>query len=133
MEVLLNFMVNGIDTKESFDFEIEEDFSKGLVEYIGKSFSDSELTINQCSMNKDNYFLCINDDEYREVFGFEISGNKIFFLEGIYSPQDLVECLDILHLYSSIIEFCSEYQLKAVEEDDKSPNDDDDSDDFEWL
>lgn len=127
MHLLFDYMVNGIDTVRDFEFEVTKNFEESLVEYLKSCFKNSELSLKECSMNPKNYFLCINEDEYKEVFGFEIKENNIFFLEGIYSPQDLSECVDLIDLLSHLIKFCADYEEPDQAEEESEEESD------EWI
>jgi len=126
VNLLFDYMVNGIDTKEEFGFEADYPFTESLFKHLSEFFNDGE-TFRACPMNKNNYFLCIEEDDYKEIFGYEIVDNRFFFIEGIYMPQEINEVPSLLDLMSEIIKFCIEYSEK--EED----SDEDTECDFEWI
>ena len=123
MHLLFDYMVNGINFKEDFDIEYDEEFHSELILNLSKSFK-GEVVFKKCPINKDNYFLVLDSDDFKEIFGFTIEDKILYFLEGMYLPENLEECIPLFNLLTKLIEFCSSYEPK--EEDSESF-------DIEWL
>ena len=123
MQLLFDYMVNGINFKEDFDIDDDEAFYVELKNYFSKKFKD-EIVFKQCPINKDNYFLVLGDDDFKEIFGFTIDAGNLYFLEGMYLPENLQECIPLFDLLTGLIRFCDSYEPKEEESEDL---------DFEWL
>ena len=127
MNLLLKYIIYGIDLEKDFGFKASDDFSNKLYGKLSLCFKENP-SFKRCIINKNNYFLCIDDNDFKEIFGFKILENKIVFVEGLYMPQKIEEVSDTLKLLSEIISFCSEYKKISSEEKEKN-----ESIDFEWL
>lgn len=122
MQFLFDYMVNGINFKEDFGIERDKAFLDSLTAYMSKKFK-GDVVFKQCPINKENYFLVIDSDDFKEIFGFTTEGDNLYFLEGMYLPENLQECVPLLNLLTELIEFCSSYE----------PEEESESFDLEWL
>lgn len=122
MQFLFDYMVNGINFKEDFDIENDDMFKNALVDHMSKKFK-GEVVFKQCPINNENYFLVLDSNDFKEIFGFTIDGSNLYFLEGMYLPETLQECIPLFNLLTELIEFCSSYE----------PEEESESFDLEWL
>ena len=127
MNLLLQYIIDGVNLKKEFGISPDENFKKELENHLKSKFNE-DITFGICPMNENNYFLIFDNDEYKEIFGYEIVEDSLYFLEGMYMPENMNEVSTILSFLSEIIKFSNEY----------SNNNDDDSEDdtewdFEWL
>ena len=122
MQFLFDYMVNGIKFKKDFDIDNDERFRKSLVDYMSKKFK-KEIMFKQCPINNENYFLVLDSNDFKEIFGFTIEGDNLYFLEGMYLPENFQECVPLLNLLTELIEFCASYE----------PEEESESFDLEWL
>jgi len=122
MQFLFDYMVNGIKFKKDFNIDDDEGFRKALVDHMSKKFK-KEIMFKQCPINNENYFLVLDSSDFKEIFGFTIEEDNLYFLEGMYLPETFQECVPLLNLLTELIEFCSSYE----------PEEESESFDLEWL
>lgn len=128
MNLLLKYIIEGVDLNKEFNVTVNEKFKSELESHLSSKFN-KEISFKVCPMNENNYFLILDDDEYKEIFGYEIVETSLYFLEGMYMPEDMSEVSVILKFLSEIINFSNEYSNKHNDDD----SEDDTEWDFEWL
>ena len=127
MNLLLQYIIEGIDLAKEFGISVNEKFKSELEKYLSSKFNQ-DISFKICPMNENNYFLIFDEDEYKEIFGYEIVGNNLYFLEGMYMPENMNEVSAVLKLLYEIINFTNEYSSNNDED-----SEDDTEWDFEWL
>ena len=86
------------------------------------------LKLKPCPINKDEFYLCIEDDEFKECFGYGFHKNLIYFAEGIYPPS-FEQVPDCLKLSSEVLGFVKDWSSKNKREEDT----DEDDPSFDWI
>ena len=128
MNLLLKYMIEGLDLKSQFKISADNNFKSKLEKHLESKFK-GEVSFKRCPMNKDNYFLIFDDDEYKEIFGYEIVKDNLYFLEGMYMPENMLEVSYLLDFLSEVIKYSEEYSQTDTDGD----SEEDTEWDFEWI